>query len=127
MLVVPGGLALELCAAMLAGLERDEPEPVRPPAPRSYAGTRLVRRGGGRPVGLLGGMVWAVSQLVSFEAAFVLSRHLRTPMGGGFAAFGDLAAAAAFRETAGGEVLGWHDLASATSAIERDEHEGLER
>ena len=63
----------------------------------------------------------------AIEAAFVLSRHLRTPMGGGFAAFGDLAAAAAFRETAGGEVLGWHDLASATSAIERDEHEGLER
>jgi copper chaperone NosL len=76
--------------------------------------------------------IWVYDQrdgrpLRATEAAFVLSRHLRTPMGGGFAAFGDLAAAAAFRDTAGGEVLGWHDLASANAAIEREELEGVKR
>jgi copper chaperone NosL len=44
------------------------------------------------------------------DAAFVRSTELRTPMGGGLAAFADTGAAAAFADQHGGEVLRWSEL-----------------
>jgi copper chaperone NosL len=44
------------------------------------------------------------------EATFVRSPALRTPMGGGIAAFAEAGAAAAYLGTATGEVLRWADL-----------------
>jgi copper chaperone NosL len=44
------------------------------------------------------------------EATFVRSQELRTPMGGGFAAFAEAGAAAAFSKSSAGEVLRWADV-----------------